>query len=235
MSGFTETMQAAGLNPPAQIELGRFHRFPGIGKRNGNTAGWCKLFPDGQGGSFGDYSNGLSESWQAEREQPFTEVERAAFRRQVAESRKQAEAQRLAEHEAAATRARQIWDAAPPAPADHPYLKTKNVQAHGLRLHEETLVVPLRDESGALWSLQFIVSDGKKRFLTEGRKKGCYSSIGSRPEKVLCIAEGYATAATIHEATGYPGGRGLRQWQPGACSLGPTRKEARPDIDCLRG
>lgn len=58
------------------------------------------------GGSFGDYSNGLSESWQAEREHPFTEVELAAFRRQVAESRKQAEAQRLAEQEQAATEAR---------------------------------------------------------------------------------------------------------------------------------
>ena len=204
MIEFKAAMQSAGLEAPDRIEPGTFHRFPGIGKRNGNKAGWCRLFPDIMGGTYGDYSTGLSESWQAERDQPRTEAERAAFRRQVEESRKQVAALRQKEQEAAATRAAQIWQAALPAPADHLYLKTKSVQAHGLRLHEEALVIPLRDEAGTLCSLQFISSDGEKRFLTEGKKKGCYASIGSKPEKFLCIAEGYATAATIHEATGHP-------------------------------
>ena len=45
------------------------------------------------------------------------------------------------------------------------------------------------------------LADGRKTFLTGGRKRGCYYAIG-RPVDALCIAEGYATAATIHEATG---------------------------------
>jgi putative DNA primase/helicase len=46
------------------------------------------------------------------------------------------------------------------------------------------------------------VQDGRKIFLTGGRKRGCYFAIG-RPADVLCVCEGYATAASIFEATEY--------------------------------
>jgi putative DNA primase/helicase len=203
---FAETIRAAGLNPPEHIEPGRFHRFPGIGKRNGNTAGWCKLFDDGMGGSFGDYSNGLSESWQAEHEQPFTEAERVAFRRQVAESRKQAEAQRLAEQEQAATQARQRWETARPADPCHLYLVKKQIRARGARQEGDMLLIPLRDESGHVWALQTISPDGGKLFSPAGcRTKGLYFSIGQpAPGGPVCIVEGFATGAAIHEGTGWP-------------------------------
>ena len=203
---FAEMMRAAGLEPPEHIEPGRFHRFRGIGKRNGNKAGWCKLFDDGMGGSFGDYSNGLSESWQAEREQPFTEGERAAFQRQVAESRKQAEAQRLAEQEQAATQARQRWEAARPANPGNPYLVKKHIKPHGTRQEGDKLLIPLRDESGHVWALQTIGPDGGKLFSPAGcRTKGLYFSIGQpAPGGPACTAEGFATGAAIHEATGWP-------------------------------
>jgi putative DNA primase/helicase len=60
----------------------------------------------------------------------------------------------------------------------------------------------MRDSSGALHSLQFIKVDGSKKYLTGGRTRGCYFGIG-KPEGVLCIVEGFATGASIHEATGY--------------------------------
>jgi putative DNA primase/helicase len=43
ISQFRDAMRASGLEPPDVIEPGKLHRFPGAGKRNGNTAGWCKL------------------------------------------------------------------------------------------------------------------------------------------------------------------------------------------------
>ena len=52
-----------------------------------------------------------------------------------------------------------------------------------------------------LHTLQFISADGTKRFLTGGRFAGCYYAIG-KPVDSLLIAEGYATAATLYEATG---------------------------------
>ncbi|MDS4015696.1 MAG: DUF3987 domain-containing protein [Candidatus Accumulibacter sp.] len=54
-------------------------------------------------------------------------------------------------------------------------------------------------------SLQFIGADGDKRFLTGGRVTGCYFRIGNvQGAAALCVAEGFATGASIHEATGYP-------------------------------
>jgi len=203
VEAFRQAIERHGLQP-GEIEPGRLHRFPGSDKGRDNRAGWARLFEDGQGGAFGDWSSPVSGTWQAEREKPMTPEEKAAFRRKVAEARQNAEQRRKAEQATAEKRAAGIWKAAQPAPDDHPYLKAKNVQAHGLRLYDDALVIPLRDESGSLCSLQFIDPDCKKRFLKDGKKKGCYFAIGGKPEKVLCVAEGYATAATIHEATGYP-------------------------------
>src|SRR5690349_17889710 len=102
---FRDSINAAGLTPPDVIEPGRFHRFPGEGKRNGNTAGWCKLFEDGRGGIFGDFSTGLVKSWQAKASRPVSFAEREAFRRHVEEARVAAEAERKADQETAAAEA----------------------------------------------------------------------------------------------------------------------------------
>ena len=85
-----------------------------------------------------------------------------------------------------------------------PYLIHKGIKAHGARLHNGRLLIPLRDSNGVLHSLQYIIdAEGKnKRFLTGGQKSGNYFSIGN-PAETLCIAEGFATGASLHEATAY--------------------------------
>jgi putative DNA primase/helicase len=96
-------------------------------------------------------------------------------------------------------RANSIWnDATEVQP--HPYLYRKGVNAYGIRQSGDSLVIPLRAD-GEIQSLQFINADGTKKFLTGGRIKGCYLSIG-KPQDVIYIAEGYATGASIREATG---------------------------------
>ncbi len=204
ISQFRDAMRAAGLEPPDVIEPGSLQRFPGIGKRASNTAGWCKLFDDSLGGSFGDWSSGFSENWQAKRNRPFSTIEREAFRRHVAEAQAQLDADHRARQADAATKAAAIWNAATPAPGEHAYLVRKGIQPHGTRLHNGALLIPMRDD-GEIHSLQFIGPDGDKRFLTGGRVAGCHFSIGSTQNAAaLCIAEGFATGATIHQATGYP-------------------------------
>ena len=42
----------------------------------------------------------------------------------------------------------------------------------------------------------------KRNSLEEAVTKGCYYPIGGAPDKILYVAEGFATAATVHEATG---------------------------------
>ena len=201
---FRDAMSAIGLQPPDSIIPGKLHRFPGVGKRNGNTAGWCKLFEDGQGGCYGDWSSGFTDNWQAERTKPVSQAERAAFMRRVDKTRSRAEAERQQQFIEAAEKAAAIWNTAETASDDHPYLVCKKIKAHDVRLHQGALVIPIRS-AGKLHSLQFISEDGGKRFLAGGRITGGYFSFGSiRSAEALCIAEGYATGATIHQATGHP-------------------------------
>lgn len=82
----------------------------------------------------------------------------------------------------------------------HPYLVRKQVKAFGIRQYRNCLVIPLRDTLGVIHSLQFIDAEGNKRFLAGGAIAGNYHAIG-KYQGTLCIAEGYATAATIYEAT----------------------------------
>ncbi|MCU7873577.1 MAG: DUF3987 domain-containing protein [Candidatus Thiodiazotropha sp. (ex Lucinoma borealis)] len=204
LSQFHDAIRAAGLEPPDVIVPGKLHRFPGVSKRNGNTAGWCKLFDDGLGGCFGDWSSGFTENWQAKRDKPFSQAERAAFMRHVEETRKRAEAERQQQFAEAAAKAASIWNAAEAANDDHPYLVCKGIKANGVRLHQGALVIPVRS-GGELHSLQFIAKDSTKRFLSGGRISGGYFSFGTiQGTEALCIAEGFATGATIHQATGYP-------------------------------
>ena len=111
------------------------------------------------------------------------------------------EAEDRARKAEAKKRAHDLWERAKPAPEDHAYLKAKGVKAHGLRVHDGRLVVPLRDASGELCSLQFIAGDGQKKFLPGGRVTGRYFGVG-KPDGVILIAEGVATGATLHAATG---------------------------------
>lgn len=204
MHQFREAILERGMNPPDVIEPGKLYRFPGINKRPGNTAGWCKLFENSLGGCFGDWSSDFTENWQARREKPLSQTEREAFRRHVKDARAQAAAERKAHQEKVAASVVKIWEKAKPAPLDNTYLTRKRIDPHGVRKAADALIVPLGDGE-KLYSLQFIYPDGKKRFIRDGRVSGCYFLIGdTHGAAALCVAEGFATGATIHQATGYP-------------------------------
>ncbi|SXN14950.1 Zinc binding domain / DNA primase [Klebsiella pneumoniae] len=74
----------------------------------------------------------------------------------------------------------------------------------GVTFRAGDVVVPLYDDTGALVNLQFINSDGLKRTLKGGQVKGaCHIIEGQKQAgKRLWIAEGYATALTVHHLTG---------------------------------
>lgn len=200
---FLGAIRASGLEPPSVVEPGRLHRFPGIGKRSSNRAGWCLLFEDGRGGSFGDWSSGFSENWQAGRREQFSREERAAFRRKVAAVRFAAERERAEQQNRAASRASAIWHGAASAPANHPYLLRKQVGAHLARIYKGSLLLPVMKLDGSIRSLQFIAADGGKKLLSHGQKKGCAVPVNRmlstdlvQPQQVV-ICEGWATGATL--------------------------------------
>lgn len=179
---------------------GTLVRFATSDKR-GDENGWCKLFDDGEGGVFGCWRQGTSETWQAR--QAATPEERAAFRQKVERAREEAERKREQERAECRKRSAELWDKAQPANSQHPYLQMKRVDAHGLRILNNSLLVPVRDTAETLHGLQFISPEGSKKFKTGTAVSGCFHVIGAMQDNTLLIAEGYATGATLHEITGH--------------------------------
>lgn len=200
---FAQAMASAGLTPPDAIHAdGLLHRFSPTGKR-GDLAAWYVLHDDGvAAGVFGCWRTGLQETWCSRADSAMTPAERQMLLEKVRAAQRQRDAEQALLHRQAGAVALLRWRAAGPA-GQHPYLAAKGVRAHGLRADADRLLVPLRDTSGALASLQTIYPDGSKRFLLGGRMRGCYHAIGTLGS-ALVLAEGYATGASIHEATGLP-------------------------------
>lgn len=100
-----------------------------------------------------------------------------------------------------AINAKNLWNNASQC-LTHPYLEKKQVLPHRIRINKQNnLVIPLLSAEGRINSLQYIDNLGNNRFLSGGRKKGCYFPIGSLQNRIL-LSEGYATASSIHIATG---------------------------------
>lgn len=199
---FRDAMARAGLDPPSNIEPdGRLHRFASHGRPN-DDAGWYALHGDAiPAGAFGDWRSGISRTWRADIGRTLSREEEAAHRKRLAAIRRAREAEEAQRQADAATLAAVLWRQGTAAPERHPYLAAKGISAHGLRVHDGALMVPVR-EGGALRSLQFIDVEGGKRFLAGGRVRGGYFAIGA-PDETLCIVEGFATGASVHEATGH--------------------------------
>ncbi|MGL6080636.1 DUF927 domain-containing protein [Methyloversatilis discipulorum] len=174
------------------------------------------------------YRDAKAHGWQdAGARPPLTPEEQAARERAAQAKAAQEAAEEKKRRDKARRKAHAIWNAAQPADDAHSYLIRKRVRAHGLRVGvwprwqkdgagrwEEirtpgALLVPIRSASGTLHSLQAIyaerIEDRDKDYLPDGRKAGCFHLLGDvRADAPLCVAEGYATAASLHEATGWP-------------------------------
>lgn len=198
---FRAAILAAGMAPPDRIEPGRWVRFPGFQKGARNRAGWCYLFDDLKGGFFGDYSTDARHHWKSTEGQRLSDMEWESYRQRIKAMQAQREAEQAQAHKKASEAAALIWKQAAPA-TGHEYLTRKGIKPHGIKCDGHHLLIPMRDTAGTLHSLQTIAPDGGKRFQPGGRVKGCYHAIG-KPDGVLIVCEGYATGASIYEATGH--------------------------------
>lgn len=146
---------------------------------------------------------------------PMTDEQRAALKARMAADRKAEQAARRAEAARASARAQAMWRRLLPD-GESDYLARKCVQAHGLRFTPSgALAVPLLDTAGQVHGLQFILPSTHRRRKQLGRdkdfwprglaKQGHLFMIGSPVAGAVCLlAEGYATAASLYEATGLP-------------------------------
>lgn len=133
-----------------------------------------------------------------------SDEEKRSLARKRKAAQKHAEQARADKAMEASERANTIWDGLSDEGASE-YLDRKGVGAYGVRFARGQLVVPVRHSNGRMVGLQWIAGDGGKKFITGIAKRGGFHLIGDpQPNKRLAVAEGYATAATIHAATGWP-------------------------------
>lgn len=164
-------------------------------------------------GSYGSWSGNNNNAQKVSiRKSEFSREQLASMQRRMAEDRKRAEQARAHEAARAAATAAKVWAKCSPT-GDAEYLRRKGVAAHGIRFSPSgAVVLPLLDTAGQIHGLQVIRTAAEarrngrpaKEFWPPGvAKKGHFHLIGI-PIHIVLVAEGYATAASLHEATGLP-------------------------------
>lgn len=201
---FKNAMRDAGITPPDVIIAdGHLHRFK---NDQGKLTGWYSLHIDGvAAGAFGDWKLGIKERWKMAGRK-LTDAERQDFAIECHRQKLIRQAEEKARHETAIKKAAYIWSRSTTI-TNHQYLINKRVKAHNVRCYRGALVVPLYDETGLLVSIQFIGDDGTKRMMKGGKAQGACCFIGdaidlTRNDTIL-ICEGWATGASLFEATGH--------------------------------
>jgi len=209
---FAEALKANGLVlKDAPVMDGKWHRAQVEGdkgkEQNGSYRGFVDGVPNGHIVNF--KTGGENVKWRATGNRP-ADLDRDKLKAESQERAAEREKELSLQHKATAKRAYGIYTNAKEAAPDHPYLARKGVEAHELKQDDKgNLLVPLRDTKGFLWNVQSISPDGEKRFLKEGRKDGLMHGMAKdkldlKQAKTIIIAEGYATAASLHSATGIP-------------------------------
>lgn len=196
-----DALAAHGVTGLAIHADGDIHRFDHPDKKRGNLTGWY-VCPTPEVAVFGFWHTGEQHTVTLAGEHDPAAAAQARLAAQQAWEQRQAE--RRAQQAETAEQARRWWaDASPAAPA-HPYLTKKRLAPHGLRQRGNALLVPLYRD-GELVNLERIFPDGGKYPLTGGRVSGVAGLVGrlAGADRVL-IAEGWATAAALHEATQAP-------------------------------
>jgi putative DNA primase/helicase len=226
---FADSLRNAGLEINGLPEMnGQLQRVRVAGDTGQQRSGAYVGHLDGHpAGYIQNFKTGVQQNWKSGAPmQALGAQDRARLTAEAAQKAHDRAIERENMAQAAALTAETAWFAAQAAQADHPYLVAKNIEPGELRVGapaqtiattdkygrpkdvslEGRLIVPMRDTEGKLWSLQTIDEDGTKSFHKGGRVEGMHTVIGGelKADSPVIIAEGYATAATIHRATGLP-------------------------------
>ena len=167
--------------------------------RHGQVLGYIGAY----GRWVGDDNGSQAFEWQGEAAAP---EDLAATRARQAELDREDERKRLHAAKMASNRARQQWQHAF-EDGESAYLIRKQITPEGVRFDAEgTLLVPMYQYGAGeprMVGLQKVTPDGAKRFNKGMEKKGAEFRIGeiTVDDKIVMLAEGYATGRSIRMAT----------------------------------
>ncbi|EEV6722377.1 DNA primase [Escherichia coli] len=209
---FAQVLENAGLVIQGLPQMdGAIHRVATRDDKKGAKSGAYRAYLDGRpAGWYRDYrsADDSPTNWVfsgGEQHDPLARLHLRAF----AQQQRDDNARKLQQqYNKQAGYARSYINGLPQATA-HEYLTRKGIRAApGVRLNNKNeLVIPFSNGRGEIRSYQRIPVTGGKdaRILKDSEKTGNWFTFGT-PENgsPLLFAEGYATAASLHEATGLP-------------------------------
>lgn len=210
---FAQVLRDAGFILPKNSlpEMdGKRHRVATDGDKAGATSGVYQGFLDGRpAGWYQDHRASEGKvNWTSTGSHTYDPAEAMKQRALAAQKRWDREIQSQLEFSQMGKTLSRQWSKMPPATETHAYLARKGVPAaDGVRLDKyDNLVIPLRNSDGELRTLQYIKPDGTKNLKKGAEKTGNFFVVGGElsPQHPVLYAEGYATAASLHLATGMP-------------------------------
>jgi putative DNA primase/helicase len=222
---FAVALAEAGLVMSGLPDMdGHLHRVKVQGDEHGQKSGAYVGFLDGHPAGFiQNFKTGEQINWKLETEAKALAVDRVRLTAEAAQKRQERTSALERQQLETAKLVEEHWNQALPCER-HPYLESKGVEAYGLRLgpignlllppgdpnaqrwsQPGSLLIPIRDIDGKFWGAQSIDAVGQKSFPKGCRKQGGHFVIGEAESgDCLLFAEGYATAATLHELTSLP-------------------------------
>lgn len=205
---FAQTLRQAGLIVEEPVMDGQIHRVPVENGKAGNKDGAYCGYADGRPNGWGqNYKSGEQVKWIATGH-TLTAEQKDALKTEASERLVERANERKEKQAKAMKRAYAKWMSAE-LTEEHPYLEEKGVNGFGLKQDSRgNLLIPSFDlRTGRVQTLQWIEPNGTKRFESGCPQQGAALVIPS-PDALeggqILIAEGYATAASLHMATGLP-------------------------------
>ncbi|HAU0965787.1 TPA: DUF1738 domain-containing protein [Legionella pneumophila] len=190
---------------------GKPHRIPTEGDKNSEKAGFYVAHLDGvPAGYIKNNRTGAELNWKC-KGYILTDEQMTTLKAEALDHQQTRQRELEAKQKSTALRLKEKLSMMAEIVEPTPYMQAKGIQVHsGAYTDEERKLtcIPATDCEGTLWTVQYIAVDGTKRFAKDSRKEGSFHVLGGLEKlsgmPVIVIAEGYATAATIKDATGLP-------------------------------
>lgn len=183
VGGLLRELQSLGVhlkNPTELVFDGSERRYDETDKPAGNQNIWIKTYLDGQpNANFEHHRLGIKGNWQPQSPSLTSKLERPEY----------------------------IWQQSQDDPNQHPYVVAKGIRPIGARRNNsakygDSLILPIQNKHGAVISLQFIASDGSKRFMKGTHKAAGFIPVGNANPDAVLVCEGYATAVSAYKWAG---------------------------------
>lgn len=186
---------------------GQKHRIETVGDKKGERSGFYVGHLDGHpAGYIKNNRTGAEVKWKA-KGYSLSPEEKAKLAAEAAQKLQIRSEQKKQAQEAAVGRIKYYMESYLPVQTGTPYLNAKGIKPQpGIFTDREgqKTFIPVYNAAGELRSMQYIQADGTKRFAKDSEQEGCMHVVGQQDlakAKTIILSEGYATAASIKEAT----------------------------------